>query len=188
MSKTIFAIGAVLAFTTAAPVNAETLLFSDPNAIQDWWYTDETADGSLMLSTKSNDPSELPFYLICKDRKYSILFQPPVPPVQGSSGALVYRYWIDSVWGNPNRQPHDVISASVHENHADRIQVSGDALAPLLHGEPFLIHYESSNGKGKGYDSPHYIPPPLSAARLFSNRCVNQGYQHEPPPPPPPAR
>jgi hypothetical protein len=81
--KTLLASAAVLALSMTA-AHAEKLLFQDRNSIQDWWYSDENPDGSLTLSTRSNDPSVMPFYLICKGRpvQYSILFQPPVPPVK----------------------------------------------------------------------------------------------------------
>lgn len=61
-----------------------------------WWYTDETADGSLMLI---NAYTRHQLYLTCKldtDEKrhvrYSIQFQPPVPPIKDLSGiAIRYR-------------------------------------------------------------------------------------------------
>jgi hypothetical protein len=152
---------AVSTLTAVSQSKPETLRFPDRDGSQDWWYTNETTDGSLMLSTRSNDPSQVPFYMICKlgytDEKrhiqYSILFQPPVPPVKDSSGTLVYRYKISHIWDPPNQA--DEISVPVHDNYADRVEVPGDSIAWLLYGEScaptarrnctgsFIIEYQS---------------------------------------------
>ena len=167
--------------TTAA--RAERLLFQDRNSIQDWWFSDENSDGSLTLSTKSNDPSTMPFYLICKGRpaQYSILFQPPVPPVTNATGAPVYRYRVFSLFGDFNRAP-EISTPAGKNGAAEPVKVSGDAIASLLYGRDlFKINYRLSDGSvGKGH---YYLPPPPNAAHLFATRCVNLGIEHNPPPP-----
>jgi hypothetical protein len=279
-------------FVAVSMAHAETLLFPDAHAIEDWWYTDETKDGSLMLSTKSNDPGHVPFYLLCKGHSYSMLFQPPAPPEKDSSGQLIYRYTIrvDDYPNSAMRWP--TFSANDHQGHADPVQLTGDSIAWLLRARwSIMIDYVSADGNatkegtyirlpsgavvpkhecqtkpcvdctfldyetcyeqadklglinknvgfgpgqrppvridrkeepleaecsrqwsnnttsyyspGKGeivcpvpgavaVEAPqnlkstsHYIPPPVSASSLFLNRCVNQGYSHEPPPLPP---
>jgi hypothetical protein len=287
---------AVSTLTAVSQSKPETLRFPGD---QEWWFTNETPDGSLMLSTQSNDPREVPFYMICKlgdtdegkrHVRYYTLFQPPVPPVKDSSGTLVYRFRISKIWDPPDRA--DVISVPVHDGHADRVEVSGDTIAWLLFheschpvakrncGREFVIEYQSPDadakarektyiktrtgrvmpkyecsgtgpcvdctfldyktcyeeadklglidkndrdleyeckgaavrgnvGPSKGrmicpvpgavivdapqkpggnWDKVTYRPPPLSAARLFSDRCANLGIPpRKPPPPPPPA-
>jgi hypothetical protein len=124
----------------------------------------------------------MPFYLICKGRpaQYSILFQPPVPPVTNSTGAPAYRYRVFSVFGDFNRAPE--ISAPTGKSGAKPVNVSGDAIASLLYSrDSFKINYQLPDGSlGKGH---YYIPPPPNAARLFATRCVNLGVEHKPPPP-----
>ena len=168
------------AMTTAA--HAEKLLFQDRNSIQDWWYSDENSDGSLTLSTKSNDPTSMPFYLICKGRpaQYSVLFQPPVPPVANSTGTPMYHFRVFGVSGDFNRAPD--ISAPAGKSGAEPVPVSGDAMAALLYRQdPFKINYQMPDGSlGKGH---YYIPPPPNAAHLFATRCVNLGVEHNPPAP-----
>jgi hypothetical protein len=164
-----------LTFTTA---HAEKLLFQDRNAIQDWWFSDENADGSLTLSTKSNDPSVMPFYLICKGRpaQYSILFQPAVSPVNS-----VYHYRVfDLLRGNFNRSP-DIITPANKNGDAEPVNISGDAAAWFLYSpNPFKINYQLADGSlGNGH---YYVPPPPNAARLFATRCVNLGIERQAPP------
>jgi hypothetical protein len=174
--KTLLASAAVLALSMTA-AHAEKLLFQDRNSIQDWWYSDENPDGSLTLSTRSNDPSVMPFYLICKGRpvQYGILFQPPVQPVKS-----VYLYRVFNLSSDYNRASD--ISAPAGKNGAQPVNVSGDAIAWLLYGrDSFKINYQLPDGDlGDGH---YYIRPPLNAARLFATRCVNLGVEHNPPPP-----
>lgn len=182
MSKQLTIAAAMLA-VLMSNANAETLLFQDRNSIQDWWYSDENSDGSLTLSTRSNDPSVMPFYLICKGRptQYSILFQPPVPPVTSSTGASEYHYRVFSLnFGDYNRAPE--ISAPIGKSGAQPVNISGDAMASLLYSrDSFKINYRLPDGSlGDGH---YYIPPPPNAARLFAARCVNLGVERNPPPP-----
>jgi hypothetical protein len=156
--------------------HAEKLLFTDANAVQDWWYSDETDDGSLMLSTRSNDPEKVPLYLFCKGHSYSMLFQPPVPPERDEAGGQIYRYVI-----NGDGPPSVSVAAKVQDGHAEPIKMNGSGLDWLLLGRGSIyIDYISVNGKRTGN---WYVQPPFNAYSLFTNRCANQGFSHEPPPP-----
>src|SRR5262249_51786383 len=97
-----------------------------------------------MLSAQSADRRRVPFSLICKlentDEKrhvrYSIQFQPPVPPVKDSSGTLVYHYKIWHYASKPGSTRaaaretaapvHEFGPVSVHDNIADSVEVSPD--------------------------------------------------------------
>src|SRR5215471_8963910 len=146
---------------------------------QDWWFTNQTPDGSLMLSTQSYTGKEAHFfYMICKlgdadegkrHVRYYIQFQPPVPPVKHSDGTLWHRYRISKIW-DPPRRAHE-ISVPVHDNYADRAEVDSGFFPWLLFakschavarrncGREFTIAYQSPDGTLFG-DEVTYIPPP----------------------------
>jgi hypothetical protein len=132
---------------------AETLLFSDRNAIEDWWYTDENADGSLTLATKSNDPGQVPLYLICKNNSYSILFQQPVPPTKDSSGRPVYQYQIsvDDYPGSAIRWPQVVASVreeAWHNRQESWLRSRDSGLRAISIGMSRSMRYEGCSHGG----------------------------------------
>ena len=172
----LFVVLCVSPLSISGAVHAEKLLFAGPNAAQDWWYSDDTEDGSLVLSTKSNDGGEVPLYLFCKDHLYSMLFQPPAPPEKDGSGGLRYRYVF-----NGDDPPSLRVTAKVQDNRAERIKVSLSGMDWLLRGRGSIyIEYTSADGKRNGN---WYIRPPLNAYSLFANRCARQDFDDEPPPP-----
>lgn len=143
MRMILLTVGTLISLAVSTPTavsqsNPETRRF--PGA-QEWWFTNETSDGSLVLSTQSNVGGRVPFYLFCKlgytDEKrhvrYSIQFQPPVPPVKDSSDTLVHHFTISGIWDPPD-QAHE-FSVSVHDNHADRVEVPPDFVDWLLYGK-----------------------------------------------------
>lgn len=163
----------------------------------DWVFTSATPDGSLTLSTKSNDGKRVPFDLICQRAEtdgglrvsYSVQFQPPELPAEDPSGSADFRFRVSHVW-NPHFG-HDFGPVSVQDNRAQRVWVPRTFVNWLLFSQSchpgarrncvgnFQIQTRPADADPakpqEGSTTIVYQQPPRSAGHLFSNRCASLG-------------